>query len=76
MGWHMDDVDWWWMSITMVVFWGLIAAVIVSLLRNRDARSPVEDRDPLRVLDRRLADGDIAIEEYRERVDAIQHSRR
>ncbi len=76
MGWHMDDVDWWWMSITMVVFWGLVAAVIVALLRNRDTGAPVDDQDAIRVLDRRLADGDIAIEEYRERVDAIRHSRR
>jgi putative membrane protein len=71
---HMDWDDGWGivMVVGMVLFWGLVIVGIIWLVRevaamrshHRTAGSP---DDPLRILDRRLAEGSISPEEYRER---------
>lgn len=67
------------MGFMMVVFWGLIVAVVVVLLRGRPGGFHVEAGpqgdagDPaLRILDERFARGEIDAEEYRSRRDLLR----
>jgi len=69
-------MDWdggWWilMAIGMVLFWGLLIFGIVWVVRELGSRREHHGRpdpsDPLAILDRRLAEGTISAEEYRER---------
>lgn len=68
MGW---DSGWWIvMMFAMVLFWALVVVGIVWLVRSLQGGGG--DRGPgeptvLELLDRRLADGSISIEEYEER---------
>jgi putative membrane protein len=74
---YMHGAGWgWWMlmSIGMVAFWGLIVCGIVLLVRGQSpsgpeqpAREPPED-----VLKRRLAQGEISIDEYEQLHAAIE----
>lgn len=70
---HMDWDGGWWilMAIGMVLFWGLVVFGIVWVVRElgsrHEHRGPPDPSDPLAILDRRLAEGAIAAEEYRER---------
>lgn len=76
-GWgdHMDWDGGWWivMAIGMVAFWALVVVAIVWLVRSlthRDGSSRYRrppDEDPLAILDRRLAEGSIEVEEYERR---------
>lgn len=69
-GMHGGDVGTGWMVVMMLgmaIFWGLIVVGVVLLLRqaiNRDRRA---DINPLDTLDRRLAEGELSIEEYGQR---------
>jgi putative membrane protein len=71
---HMDwDGDGGWgvlMILGMVLFWALVIGGVVWLLRevrgSREGRVEA-DQDPLKILDRRLADGSITPDDYRER---------
>jgi len=72
-GWHDGDVGvGWWivMMLGMVIFWGLVIAGVVWMLRGATAPKPAAD-SPLDVLQRRLAQGDISIEEYEQRRAAL-----
>jgi putative membrane protein len=66
---YMHDIGWeWWvvMSIGMIAFWGLVVYAIVWLVRS-EASQPREQRPrerPDEVLERRLAEGEISIDEY------------
>jgi putative membrane protein len=68
---HDGDVGTGWMIVMMlgmVLFWGLVVVGIVWLLREaigRSHRGP--GSDPLAILDRRLAEGQISVEEYEQR---------
>lgn len=70
---HMDWDGGWWivMALGMVIFWALVIAGIVWLVRESTGRrGPAGEHhagDPLALLDRRLADGSITPDEYRER---------
>lgn len=71
---HMDWDGGWWivMGLGMVIFWGLVIVGIVWLVRElagprRHGSETGRDGDPLAILDRRLAEGTITTEEYRER---------
>jgi len=71
-GGHMDwGGDWSaLMVIGMVLFWGLIIVGIVWALReigNSKATQAEPENNPLRTLDRRLAEGAISPDDYRER---------
>ncbi len=71
---HMDW-DWgagWWivMAIGMALFWGLVIYLLIRTFgssRNGGSGSG----DPLEILDRRLAEGLISPDEYRERKDIL-----
>jgi putative membrane protein len=71
--WHTYDVGWgWWlvMAVEMVAFWGVVIYVIVRLTRGTSSVTqrhlePAERADaPLVVLKRRLAAGEISVEDY------------
>jgi putative membrane protein len=70
---HMDADGAWWvaMAIGMVLFWALIILGIVWLARelasSRQARQSDGEGDPMTILERRLALGEISPDEYRER---------
>jgi len=67
--------------IAMLVFWGALAWIIVTLLRHRGSHSdrrPVPPSgtspDALLILDERLARGEIEEEEYKRRRDLIKRN--
>jgi putative membrane protein len=73
---HMDWGDGWGLVMTlgMLTFWALIALAVVWLVRHYTAEQrPRTDAraTALEVLDRRLAEGAISIEEYGERRRAL-----
>lgn len=82
---YMHGVGWgWWliMSVGMVAFWGLVIFGVVALARGGLGQSQEERRaeppreSALDVLDRRVASGDLSIEEYEERRAAVQGEER
>ncbi len=71
---HMDWDGGWGavMLIGMVIFWGLVIGAAIWLFREFGASSRAKAGDgeaegPLRILDRRLAEGLVSVEEYQER---------
>ncbi|MGZ8666899.1 MAG: SHOCT domain-containing protein [Solirubrobacterales bacterium] len=68
---HMDGGWWILMAIGMVLFWGLAIFGIVWVVRElgsqREHHGHPDQGAPLAILDRRLAEGTISTEEYRER---------
>jgi putative membrane protein len=71
--WHMDDVGWgWWllMSVGMIAFWGLVIFGVVWLARGASAPAhasaapPGQSESPQQALKRRLANGEISVDEY------------
>jgi putative membrane protein len=78
--WHygMDGGGWWWMAIMMVVFWGGLIALAVALLRRpHQAAGGTSDSSTRpsaqEILAERLARGEIEADEYRSRLDALNH---
>ena len=74
-GWDMSGWGWAWMSLTMIVGAVLIALLAVILFRGSGSqpRSQQGD-DPMEILGRRLARGEIDEEEYRRRRNALGSS--
>lgn len=70
-GMHDGDIGTGWMIVmmfAMVVFWGLVVFGIVWLLRETLSRGGRgADGEPLAILDRRFAEGQISVEEYEQR---------
>lgn len=66
---HMDDFEWWWapMMLGMILFWGLVVVGIVWLVRGGLSSGADKKLGAVEVLERRLAEGDLTVEEYRER---------
>lgn len=68
---HMGDwsAGWWVvMALMMIVFWGLLILGAVWLIRSlAGGHRAIHHRDPVEVLDHRLARGEISVDEYRER---------
>jgi putative membrane protein len=68
---HGDFGAGWWivMMLGMLLFWGLVIAAIVWVVRelsqSRSVHAGIDS--PLALLDRRFASGEISAEEYRER---------
>jgi len=74
---HMHGIGWgWWlvMSIGMVAFWGLVIYAIVWLVRGQPSQPPDQRprERPEEVLKRRLAEGEISIDEYNRLQETIQ----
>ncbi|MEU0504305.1 SHOCT domain-containing protein [Nocardia sp. NPDC004278] len=80
MYWYDHDLSGWgyaWMSIGMVVFWGLLIAAFVLVIRmvtRPDGATSTDDR--LRsaedLLAERFARGEIDAEEYASRLDTLR----
>lgn len=74
---HVDghhDGGWWWlMAFAMVVFWGAVIALVVWLVRGGFSVLSARGRGPgaLEILERRLAEGSIEVEEYERRRAAL-----
>jgi putative membrane protein len=74
---YMHDIGWggWLlMSLGMVAFWGFIIWAIVALVRggsSKPQQPEQETEQPLDILQRRLARGEISVEEYEELRDAL-----
>lgn len=70
-GMHDGDVGAGWMiamMVGMVLFWGLVVVGVVWLLREAIGRGHREpSADPLAILDRHLAEGQLSVEEYEQR---------
>ena len=66
---------WFAMVIGMAGFWILIALVLVALFRS-GSRAGSESMDAREILERRLARGEIDVEEYRQRLDALSKAHR
>lgn len=70
-GMHDGDVGTGWMIVIMlgmVLFWGLVIVGSVWLLREAIGRGHHgPGADPRAILDRRLAEGQISVEEYEQR---------
>lgn len=72
-----DNGGWSWvaMSISMLLFWGLVIWVVMAVVRN-DRRRPVNPeppiRDPEQILKERFATGDIDVEEYERRREVLR----
>ena len=71
---HMSWNGGWWilMAIGMILFWGLVILGIVWVVRELRSRADHPHHsgradDPMAILDRRLAEGVISAEEYRQR---------
>ncbi len=77
---HHGWGDGWWvvMVIGMVVFWAAVIAGGIWLVRELTgrARSREPGETPFEILDRRLAEGEISIEEHGERRRALLEARK
>jgi putative membrane protein len=63
------------MSLMMLAFWGLLAWVVVVLVRDRDHNvQSVSPRPPSpeEIVAERFARGEIDADEYRERLEALR----
>jgi putative membrane protein len=63
---------WLGMSFGMLVVWGLVAWVIVTLVRQRDKAGSPPPPTAEEILDERLARGEIEADEYRERLELLR----
>jgi len=76
--WDGHHGDWgggWW--IVMLLFWVLVAAGVIWAVRASSGPRPHERHagaTPLEILERRLAEGSISVEEYEERRRALAGS--
>jgi putative membrane protein len=71
-----DDSGWGWfaMTISMIVFWALAAAVVIMLVRSSRDTGTVGDQadDPEQILRQRFARGEIDTEEYERRREVLR----
>ena len=78
MGWHdgWGPGAWLAMAFVMVVFWTIVVAAIIALVRTDRGRGPGEigrrTDDALRILDERFARGEIDADEYTKRRDLLR----
>ncbi len=68
---HMGGGWWWVMGIGWLVFLAAIVVVAVVVLRHYQTRAPTRG-SAHDVLDERFARGEIDVEEYRKRRDALR----
>lgn len=67
-----DSSGWGWMVAGMVIFWLLaVVAVVAFLWRLRESPARGAQADALRILDERLARGELEVGEYRELRDVL-----
>jgi putative membrane protein len=72
---HMDGGAWFLMGLGMIIFWGLVILGVVWLVRTLThhdrRRTEGGPPSPLELLDRRFAEGDISVDEYRQRREIL-----
>ena len=75
---HSDQFSWWYifMPLSMMAFWGLVAWVIVILVRGDRRSDHPQDTaatpsGPDHILAERYARGEIDSEEYQRRLDTL-----
>lgn len=77
MMWWNDGMGWGgWIGMTlfMVAFWSLVVFGVMAIFRrdgDSQSRQPRED-DPMQILNERFARGDIDVDEYHARRDALR----
>lgn len=82
MGWNYGGTGAGWlvMVVAMVAFWGLVMFGLVAIFRGRGKTNGPADqgsrRDPLRILDERFARGELDLDDYRARQDALHGTSR
>ena len=75
--WDHDwgGADWLAMSIGMAGFWILLALLVLVMLRA-GRQQYAGEMEPRQILERRLARGEIELEEYRARLAALSQEHR
>lgn len=75
MRWHdMDGGNWLWMSGMMLVFIAMVVAIMI-LGFGRTGRTSPPTHTPDEVLHQRLASGEIDIDEFHRRLEALKGAR-
>jgi putative membrane protein len=78
----MDGGNWWWMSIMMFAILGGLIWIGATLVRHGNqtphpqtpgAPTPPARQTPQELLAERLARGEIEPDDYRQRLDALNH---
>jgi putative membrane protein len=77
MWWYGSPMGGWgalFMTITTVLFWGLIILGVIALFRyvNRGDRSTMSGSTPEQILAERFARGEIDEQDYRQRLDTLR----
>ena len=77
MWWYGNDMNGWGyalMTVSMVLFWGLVAVAVIAMVRyfGRQNGSVTARPTPEQVLAERFARGEIDEVEYRERLDVLR----
>ncbi len=73
MWWSSSWAGWLTMSVLMVLFWGVLGALVVALLRRSSKRGlPGAVPDPEDVLAQRYARGELDEVQYRRRLLALR----
>lgn len=62
----------WWMGLSMVLFWGGVVVLLAWGLRAVELRSSDDAARPRRILDERLARGEIDEEEHARRLETLR----
>lgn len=80
MWWHngMGWGGWIVMTLTMLAFWSLVVFGVIAIFRgDRETRTSQgrSERDPMQILDERFARGDIDLDEYHARQEALRAAR-
>jgi putative membrane protein len=67
MAWHTGDGMGWWMlfgGLLWIAFWGTVIYLIVSVIRGPHGSTGRTQEDPISILKRRYAHGEIDKEDY------------
>lgn len=74
MWWHDDMSGWAWlaMSVSMLVFWGLVIWGVISVTRVAGRGGEVSRRDPEDILRERFARGEIDSDEFEARREVLR----
>ena len=87
--WHDGGGNWWWipMAIMMIAFWAGLIWLVITVIRHNAHHAtgttitPTAHQaamhlvDPRQVLAERLARGEIDVDDYRARLDALDTTR-
>ncbi len=74
MMWDVERAHWWWlvMTVGMLLFWTVVAWVVLQVLRSRESDGAPTVDDAEAVLAARFARGEIDEHEYRSRLDVLR----